>query len=563
VFATQLQWLHERGCPVVCLHLDTDDIEANHVKGGIAGRLEALPGGRALHRWFLARPLAERALERDTGTPSAYDYFSLEGEERIARQVAIPDSLHQFLRHREVQFVLLNYGHNWPLVERLGLAAAPVMIETHDVRPVQHGLYNEEPTVESAVTLELGMFAKATCAVFINDDERLHFSEGHPGTRAVSAFPFQDVAEAPMARSLFETQASTALGALALPLDIVDEILRPRDQRTRRFAVFVGSTHKANVFSLEWFLTQVYPLGLMDPRLVILIVGSVGEALPELDLPNVYCTGRLPDLQPIYAAADVILLPIRIGTGLPIKSLDALTAGAPFVATTAAISAIPGLVEAVGAADEPEAFAERVLALAFDAEEERAFRERVGRLKSGSASWGAYAAAWDDVVRALPGAGPRPEPPAPQPLSLAPALGAPAGAAAGEFYFWSGHGLEEVVGADVGEQGLQIREPYFRLGLQCWVAGSSAESLRLSFRLSSDLPVSCLLAVDGEVQGGLRLGAEPLAVHLTLPLAAEASVRFATLELRFEGAAGGFAGALLAGLVARPVEAARWGAPHV
>jgi glycosyltransferase involved in cell wall biosynthesis len=563
VFATQLEWLHECGFNVVCLHLDTDDLEANQNKGAVATRLRSLPGGRALHRWFLSRPAAQKALEQSTQIVGPYKYFSLEGEERVSRQVSIPDSLHQFLKRRKIHFVLLNYGHNWPMIDRLGLEATPIILETHDVRPVQHGLYNKAPTLDSAVAVEMEMFARASCAVFINDEEHSRFSEAHRRVPAVSAFPFRDQAEAIPLQSRFETPASTVLRALGLPFDIVEELFRPREQRRCRFAVFVGSTHKANVFSLDWFLTQVYPLGLMDPRLVILIVGTVGEALVDLDLPNVYCTGRLSDLQPVYAAADVILLPIRIGTGLPIKSLDALTAGAPFVATSAAISAVPGLVDAVGVFDSPEAFASRVMELAFDADAELTFRNNVKLLKQKSANWAAYTSVWGRALQGLALPQPLSVRCPPDAMNLAPFRESPAGPGGGEYYFWRGHGLTEIAGAEVRDHGIEILEPYSRLGLQCWTSGIQADRLRLSFLLRADAPVRCILALDGKVQGSLILQSDPLTVFLDLALTAGASCRSISLELRLEGAAAGFGAVVLSSLVARPSEVSILEASHV
>ncbi|MEP6966790.1 MAG: glycosyltransferase [Pseudomonadota bacterium] len=539
VFQGQLEWLRNRGFAAICLHLDTDDLDWHNAMGRAPELMTRLPGEQALHRWFLTRPREERQAEAAGGIPGPYSRLSLEGEERIARQVRLPSSLGAFLEHRNVHFVVLNYGHNWPMIERLGLEGCPVALETHDIRPIQHGLYNTAPVIESALDIELAMFARADCAIFINRREKALFEGLYPKTASVTAFPFRDAPLPTAIRSRFETPVTALLAAPRLPLGIVEDLFVPRTERRRRFAVFVGSNHAANIASLQWFFLNAYPQGLIDPDLTIIVAGAIDEAFMDANLPNVFFCGRLSELDLLYRAADVLLLPVTVGTGLPIKTLDALTAGVPFVATSKAMETIPGLVELAGAHDDGAAFAARVLTLAFDEKERAAFASKIEDYRGRQANLSEYEGRWDEVLKLMkvPAIG---GPRAPLGRGLMRHLDRPAGRLNQRCYFWAGHGLEETVGAEPEDDGLVLDAPYVRLGLSCTpaaaVANGSTEHLELTARLTAHERTRAVIALQGKVRGGgfvLEAG-RPVQIALDAALPSCGRTHRLSLEIRLE-----------------------------
>lgn len=538
VFQGQLDWLRKRGLPTICLHLDTADFEWNDVLSDVPDLLTRLPGKEALHRWFLSRPSEERQFEATSGISPPYSHLSLEGEERISRQVRLPSSLIAFLRHRQVHFVVLNYGHNWPMVERLGLEGHPVALEAHDIRPLQHALYNTAPVIESAIDVELAMFARATCAVFINRQEKAAFEKAYPNKPAVSAFPFRDAPLPTPVRSRFETAASSLLSASQLSLDVVRDIFLPRSERRRRFAVFVGSNHAANITSLQWFFLNAYPEGLIDPDLVIIVAGAIDEAFVGAQLPNVIFCGRLSELDLLYKAADVLLLAVTAGTGLPIKTLDALTAGVPFVATSKAMEAIPGLTELAGAHDDGRAFAAQARRLAFDDAARARFTRKLDDYRVGNASQGAYEQSWDEALTAMKVPlleGPR----SPDSQGFTRYVDRPAGRLNQRYYFWSGHGLEEMIGAQQEGDGLMLEAPYVRVGLSCtptFAAGAdSRQRLELTARMTATEKTRALIALQGTVRGSIVLEAgRPMRIALDAPRPSRGRPDRLSLEIRLE-----------------------------
>jgi succinoglycan biosynthesis protein ExoO len=96
-------------------------------------------------------------------------------------------------------------------------------------------------------------------------------------------------------------------------------------------------------------------------------------ALPE----GVSGLGVVDDLGPVYAQAGVVISPLRLGSGLKIKLVEAAGHGKAVVATTVTLQGVEEeMGEAVRVADEPEAFAAEVASLLNDPEARRALGER-------------------------------------------------------------------------------------------------------------------------------------------------------------------------------------------
>jgi glycosyltransferase involved in cell wall biosynthesis len=89
------------------------------------------------------------------------------------------------------------------------------------------------------------------------------------------------------------------------------------------------------VLSVEWFLSEVAPRA---PKAVVKIAGNVDGALKARN-PALFerwrplFLGRVEDIGAIYANAGLVLLPTTEGHGLSIKAVEALSSGAPLIAT--------------------------------------------------------------------------------------------------------------------------------------------------------------------------------------------------------------------------------------
>ena len=133
--------------------------------------------------------------------------------------------------------------------------------------------------------------------------------------------------------------------------------------------VFTGAMdYWANVDAVVWFAEQVLPFvkrkNNSGSRLYFYIVGSK-PAKQVLQLAqndsDVIVTGRVEDVRPYIAHAQVIVAPLRIARGIQNKVLEAMAMAKPIVATSAAMEGIPAPADLPCAiADRPEDFADRV-----------------------------------------------------------------------------------------------------------------------------------------------------------------------------------------------------------
>jgi len=122
------------------------------------------------------------------------------------------------------------------------------------------------------------------------------------------------------------------------------------------------------------------------------------------DLPGVSLAAAVPDIAPELAAASVAVIPLRVGSGLQNKVLEALATGTPVVATPRATD---GLDLRAGehflVAEDAAGLADATIALLRDAGRARALaragRELVERRYRWEDSAAGVESAWMGVVQ--------------------------------------------------------------------------------------------------------------------------------------------------------------------
>ena len=129
--------------------------------------------------------------------------------------------------------------------------------------------------------------------------------------------------------------------------------------------LFLGSfRHVPNQIALDWFATEVLPRILAQcPQAQLLVAGS--DPPREHSYPAaVQMLGFVDDIQPLFSECAVFVCPIRSGSGVRVKLLEAFASGIPVVSTYVGAE---GFSQTSGRvcylADTPEDFAARVLEL--------------------------------------------------------------------------------------------------------------------------------------------------------------------------------------------------------
>lgn len=155
-----------------------------------------------------------------------------------------------------------------------------------------------------------------------------------------------------------------------------------RDGREPDTVLFVGNfRHPPNREALSWFLEGAWPRVLeRRPEARLKVVGAQAprDFAHELAaLPGVEYLGAADDIREPLGRYSVFIAPIRTGSGVRVKLLEAFAAGIPCVSTRLGAE---GLAEKSGEivelADEPLDYAEKVVALLESPQKAAALADR-------------------------------------------------------------------------------------------------------------------------------------------------------------------------------------------
>lgn len=235
---------------------------------------------------------------------------------------------------REYDLVHCNHFFLMPIARRLARGRAPIMLDTHDLQARQFALFNEgmpwlspRVTYEAMLAQELEAMRGADLLLHLNAQEAEDFRALLPEKRHALLYPPTPA-------------APTGPGGPDI--------------------VIVSSNNPANVESVVWFLREVAPRA---PGVSVRVAGNVDAGVraraPELyEARKDWFLGRVDDPGAVYARAKLVLLPTISGTGLSIKTVEAMSSGLPIIATPQALRGmdaeafhLPGVV-VVEAADD-------------------------------------------------------------------------------------------------------------------------------------------------------------------------------------------------------------------
>ena len=213
---------------------------------------------------------------------------------------------------------------------------------------------------------------------------------------AAKASLFVSPAEADLFRKLAPEVASTVHpmnNGVDLDYFSPDHAFEDVTEHEGPVIAFTGAMdYWANVDAVRWFVDEVWPkVRQSRPDAAFCIVGGnpTAEVKELAKIEGVTVTGRVEDVRPYIARADVAVAPMRIARGVQNKVLEGVAMARPVVTTSQGlegIDATPGrdLVLADGA----DAFAEAVLAV-LDGGNGQALGENARRRMVEHYSWDA------------------------------------------------------------------------------------------------------------------------------------------------------------------------------
>ena len=107
----------------------------------------------------------------------------------------------------------------------------------------------------------------------------------------------------------------------------------PGRDNSRKICLFVGSGALPNVDGLGWFLERIWPaVHAACPDAEFRVVGTAASQVVGRQ-PGVTLVGEVDDLGVEYEQASVVVVPLRSGSGLKVKLVEAINEGCPVITT--------------------------------------------------------------------------------------------------------------------------------------------------------------------------------------------------------------------------------------
>jgi glycosyltransferase involved in cell wall biosynthesis len=133
-----------------------------------------------------------------------------------------------------------------------------------------------------------------------------------------------------------QTKLGVSPKIVVIPNGVDTATFKPSHQQPKQAAIiFTGIMNYApNADAVEYFYQSIWPQ-VRTPQLKWLVVGKHPTAamqnIAKRD-PNIVVTGTVPSIVPYLQKAQVYVAPVRFGTGIKNKLLEAMACGLPVVA---------------------------------------------------------------------------------------------------------------------------------------------------------------------------------------------------------------------------------------
>ncbi|MCM8795282.1 MAG: glycosyltransferase [Candidatus Omnitrophica bacterium] len=152
-----------------------------------------------------------------------------------------------------------------------------------------------------------------------------------------------------------------------IPIGVDTEFFSIQDTKPKlNTLIFTGNmSYPPNADAVVYFYKEIFPLIKRKmPEVRFYVVGRFESQILSSKAKDIIFTGFVPDIRPYLREASVFVCPLRFGTGMKNKILEAMAMGKPIVATKKSLSGIDFEDKKhLLIADNPEDFAQKVTLL--------------------------------------------------------------------------------------------------------------------------------------------------------------------------------------------------------
>jgi sugar transferase (PEP-CTERM/EpsH1 system associated) len=194
-----------------------------------------------------------------------------------------------------------------------------------------------------------------------------------------------------------------------IPIGIDTDDFRPDAlKKEKGKIIFTGNLHYfPNVDAVRYFILDILPLIMEEIPEAYFEAAGINPSRKIMTLsglPGVKIAGYVPDMADFINTGAVYVCPIRCGSGMQIKLLEAMACGAPVVSTSYAaegIKAVPGVHFL--RADSKEEFADKTIQMLKDFELREKIAAQALQLIKEHYTWEAAGKLFEDTLLGLSG----------------------------------------------------------------------------------------------------------------------------------------------------------------
>ena len=191
----------------------------------------------------------------------------------------------------------------------------------------------------------------------------------------------------------------------SIPIAVDAEVLQPiqRLPNSRNILTLGTLSYPPNADGIRWFMQEIFPLVQKQvPDVTLTVIGKNPPAdfvqMAQQSGGAIKVTGYVDDLDPYMAEAALMVVPVRAGSGMRVRLLEAFARAMPTVTTTIGLEGIHAEADKeILLADDPETFAASTVNLLNDPELQQSLAENGRKLAVSRYDWRAVLKLMDAV----------------------------------------------------------------------------------------------------------------------------------------------------------------------
>lgn len=142
----------------------------------------------------------------------------------------------------------------------------------------------------------------------------------------------------------------------------------------------IGSDAYFNIEGIQWFLDRVYKKLIKEkPEIRILIAGKCVEYFKKEQYNGIDFVSKIDDINDFYSKIRLAAIPVIHGTGVSVKTLEAIAYRTPFVSTKAGARGLPITINNKYITDDSEVYLKNIIYILENYEEAIIYFKKISK----------------------------------------------------------------------------------------------------------------------------------------------------------------------------------------